>query len=90
MFGLYGVVGRVTVMVLLAFAMRLACGGIVPVGCPSMWADAMGGECYCGNLLWQSCRTFCVSHVGKPWGSPCYVRVASARGEPVSCPCREI
>ena len=22
-----------------------------------MWADIMGGECYCGNLLWQSSLT---------------------------------
>ena len=27
------------------------------VGCSSMWADTMGGECYCGNLLWQSSLT---------------------------------
>ncbi len=27
------------------------------VGCSSMWADIMGGECYCGNLLRQSSLT---------------------------------
>ena len=31
--------------------------GIAAVGCSSMWAEAMGGECCCGNLLWQSYRT---------------------------------
>ena len=36
-------------------------GNAAVVGGSSMWADTMGGECYCGNLLWQSCRTFCVS-----------------------------
>ena len=49
------------VMVLLAFTMRLGRGEDAAGGYPSMWADAMGGEYYCGNLLWQSCRTFCVS-----------------------------
>lgn len=32
-------------------------GEIAVVGCPSVWAEAMGGECSCGNLLWQSYRT---------------------------------
>lgn len=32
--------------------------GIAAVGCSSLWAGTMGGEYYCGNLLWQSCRTF--------------------------------
>ena len=27
------------------------------VGCSPMWADTMGEECYCGNLLWQSSLT---------------------------------
>ena len=33
-------------------------GKISAVGCSSMRASTMGGEYYCGNLLWQSCRTF--------------------------------
>lgn len=36
---------------------RPVCGGSAAVGCSAMWADTMGGEYYCGNLLWQSCRT---------------------------------
>ena len=39
------------VMVLLAFTMRLGRGEDAAGGYPSMWADAMGGEYYCGNLL---------------------------------------
>ncbi len=35
-------------------------GNAAVVGCSSMWTGIIGGECYCGNLLWQSCRTFCV------------------------------
>ena len=31
--------------------------GNAAVGCSSMGADSMGGECCCGNLLWQSYRT---------------------------------
>ena len=31
--------------------------GNVAAGCSSVWAKAMGGECSCGNLLWQSYRT---------------------------------
>ena len=30
---------------------------IAAVGCSFMWADAMRGEYYCGNLLWQSSLT---------------------------------
>ena len=51
MFGLYGGVGGITVMVLLVFAMRLACGRIAAAGCSSMWADTMGGDYYKGG--WQ-------------------------------------
>ena len=41
---------------------RKVCGWLVrdgnaAVGGSFMWARTMGGECYCGNLLWQSCRT---------------------------------
>lgn len=32
-------------------------GADVAAGCSSVWAEAMGGECCCGNLLWQSYRT---------------------------------
>ena len=28
------------------------------VGYTSIWADTIGGENYCGNLLWKSCWTF--------------------------------
>ena len=38
-------------------------GNAAVVGCSSMWTGIMGGECYCGNLLWQSCRTLCVPEV---------------------------
>ena len=31
--------------------------GNAAVGCSSMWADILRGECYCGNLLWQSSLT---------------------------------
>ena len=31
--------------------------GIAAEGCSSMGAGSMGGENYCGNLLWQSCLT---------------------------------
>lgn len=41
-FGLYGVVGGMTVIALLVYVMRRGCGGIA----------AMGNEHYCGNLLW--------------------------------------
>ena len=41
-FGLYGVVGGMTVIVMLAYTMRRGCGGIA----------AVGNENYCGNLLW--------------------------------------
>jgi len=27
-----------------------------------MWADTMGGEYYCGDLLWQSCWTYYPTH----------------------------
>ena len=53
-FGLYGVVGGKMVIELLAGTMRLVRGGIAAVGCSSMGAGSMGGEDYCGNLLWQS------------------------------------
>lgn len=41
---------------------RKICGWLVrgedvAAGCSSVWAEAMGGECSCGNLLWQSYRT---------------------------------
>jgi len=29
--------------------------GIAAAGCSSMGTGRMGGENYCGNLLWQSC-----------------------------------
>lgn len=35
----------------------LSRGGIAAVGCSSMVAGSMGGENYCGNLLWQSSVT---------------------------------
>ena len=41
-FGLYGVVGGMTVIVMLADTMRRGCGGIA----------AVESENYCGNLLW--------------------------------------
>ena len=56
-FGLYGWVGGMKLIALLAFTMRLVCGEDAAAGCSPMWADTMGGEYYCGNLLWQSCRT---------------------------------
>ena len=43
-FGLYGVVGGMTVIELLAYTMRSVRGRIA----------AVGNENYCGNLLWQS------------------------------------
>ena len=45
------------VIELLAGTMRLDRGRIAAVGCSSMGADSMGGENYCGNLLWQSSLT---------------------------------
>ena len=45
--GLDGVVGGMTVIVMLAYTMRLLRGGIA----------AAGNENYCGNLLWQSSLT---------------------------------
>ena len=51
-FGMCGVVGGMTVIVMLAYTMRQDCGGIVAVGCSSMRAGSMEGENYCGNLLW--------------------------------------
>lgn len=56
-FGLHGVSGGMTIIVLLAFTMRLVRVGNAAVGGSSMWAEIMGEEYYCGNLLWQSCRT---------------------------------
>ena len=41
-FGLYGVVGGMTVLALLVYVMSRGCGGIA----------AVGNENYCGNLLW--------------------------------------
>lgn len=35
-------------------------GGFAAVGCSSMWADTMGGEYYCSNLLWQSSLTLMI------------------------------
>lgn len=35
----------------------LARGGIAVVRGSSMWADTIGGEYYCGNILWQSSLT---------------------------------
>ena len=49
--------------------------GNAAVGCSSMWADTMGGEYYCDNLLWQLCRTY-----HHPWwhylGSTCIVKTS--------------
>lgn len=47
---------------------RKVCGWLVrdgnaAVGGSFMWARTMGGECYCGNLFWQSCRTLAVSNL---------------------------
>ena len=53
-FGLCGGVGGIMVIELLAGTIRLDRGGIAAVGCSSMGAGSMGGENYCGNLLWQS------------------------------------
>lgn len=36
---------------------RLVRGEDAAARCSSMWAEAMGGEFCCGNLLWQSYRT---------------------------------
>ena len=52
--GVCGVVGGKMVIKLLAGTMRLDRGGIAAVGCSSMGAGSIGGENYCGNLLWQS------------------------------------
>ena len=35
------------------------------VGCSSMWADILRGECYCGNLLWQSSLTLLFPMYGR-------------------------
>ncbi len=56
-FGLYGVVGGMTMIELLAYKMRSVRGGIAAVGCSSMGADSIGVKNYCGNLLWQPCLT---------------------------------
>ena len=32
----------------------LVCGRVAVAGCSPIGADTMGGECYCGNILWQS------------------------------------
>ena len=56
-FGVCGVVGGMMVIELLAGKMRLVRGGIAAAGCLSMRASSMGGENYCGNLLWQSSLT---------------------------------
>ena len=53
-FGLCGVVGGMMVIELLAGKMRLARDGIAAEGCSPIGAGSMGGEDYCGNLLWQS------------------------------------
>ena len=42
---------------------RKVCGWLVRDGNAAVWrlsvgAGIMEGENYCGNLLWQSCRTF--------------------------------
>ena len=40
------------------------------VGRSSMWADTMEGECYCGNLLWQSSLTLLFPVTNRmPWRS---------------------
>ena len=46
-FGLYSVIGVMTVIVMLAYTMMLVRGRIA----------AVGNENYCGNLLWQSSVT---------------------------------
>lgn len=51
-FGLYGMVGGMTGIVMLANTMRLVRGRIAAVGCSSMGAGSIGGKNYCGNLLW--------------------------------------
>jgi hypothetical protein len=43
-FGVCGVVGGMTVIVMLTYTMRRGCVGIA----------AVGNENYCGNLLWLS------------------------------------
>lgn len=54
--------------------------GNAAVGCSSMWADAMGGECYCGN------------HVGlfvfRTWENRGEARVMSVSRPPVGNPYR--
>ena len=39
----------------------MVCGEDAAAGRSSMWAGTMGGECDCGNSLWQLCRTVCPS-----------------------------
>ena len=45
------------VIVMLANTMRLVCGRIAAASFSSMGTGSMGGEDYCGNLLWQSSVT---------------------------------
>ena len=51
--------------------------GIAAVGCSSMGAGSMGGENYCGNLLWQSCLSLSFPS--------CYVMDTSRCGEWMAC-----
>ena len=51
-FAMCGVVGGMMGIEMLAGTMRRGSGGIAAVGCSSMGAGSMGGENYCGNLLW--------------------------------------
>ncbi len=56
-FGVCGVVGGMTGIVMLANTMRLVRGRIAAASFSSMGTGSMGGENYCGNLLWQSSLT---------------------------------
>ena len=56
-FGRRCMLGGMTVIELLAGKMRLVRDGIAAEGCSPIGAGSMGGEDYCGNLLWQSSVT---------------------------------
>ena len=51
--------------------------GNAAAGSSSMWVDTMGGEYYCGNLLWQSSLTLLFSNKSKT-----VVEAAIGQGEP--------
>ena len=46
-----------TVIVMLAYTMRLVRGRIAAASFSSMGSGSIGEENYCGNLLWQSSVT---------------------------------